>query len=168
MRQNLRPVQLAAERADASQLGTSVGTARGLRRIVLGRSESLAAAPHATVTHPWSRTAIHLRAIAKRPRIRPRLRPAGGFGSCVSSNRIIPEQRREVGRNRGITLFFESIPSPHTVHPGVRRDSQQSPRRVRKTENAGCVGHSRGAGGRTISCTHPTRITPAAYWVSAR
>ena len=60
MRQNLRPVQLAAERADASQLGTSVGTARGLRRTVLDRSESLAAARHATVTHPWFYTAVRL------------------------------------------------------------------------------------------------------------
>ena len=35
--------------ADATQLGTSVGTARGLRRTVLGRSESHAAARHAGV-----------------------------------------------------------------------------------------------------------------------
>jgi len=40
-------------RNDDTQLGTSVGPARGLRLTVVGRSKAQAAARHATVTLPW-------------------------------------------------------------------------------------------------------------------
>ena len=95
------PAGSRALTADASQLGTSVGTARGLWRTVLGRSESHAAARHATVTHPWFYLAFHL----------PRHRETATYQTTSSA------RRREVGRN---PMEISGLPDPEQVNERVR------------------------------------------------